>query len=217
MKSDSQLRSDIEAELDWDPAIRAGDIGVIVKDAIVTLTGHVANYAEKHAAERAVRRVKGVKAVAMETKVKLPGGLERSDTDIAAAAERSLEWNVLVPDGKIEPVVENGWITLTGEVEWQYQSRAADAAVRNLLGVTGVTNLIKVTPRLNPVDIEKRIHDALVRQADNDTRKVHIGVAGSAVELSGKVQSWSERNAIQLAAWSAPGVSSVANHLLVES
>jgi len=216
MKSDAQIRSDVQAELDWDPAVKAGDIGVIVKDGVVTLTGHVGNFAEKHAAERAARRVAGVKALAIETAVKLPGMLERSDGDIAAAAEHSLEWNVLVPDGKVRPIVENGWITLTGEVEWAYQSQSAASTVRNLMGVVGVTNLIKVTPRLSAVDVEKRIHDALVRQADNDTRRVHIRVDGSSVALTGKVHSWAERNAIQLAAWSAPGVSSVSNQLLVE-
>ena len=134
MKTDTQLRDDVQAELSWDPAFKASDIGVIVKDGVVTLTGHLSSHAEKYAAERAVQRVHGVKAVAVEMTVKLPFGNERTDADIAMAAERALEWNVLVPDGRIRPMVEKGWLTLQGEVEWGYQRSAAEGAVRDLIG-----------------------------------------------------------------------------------
>jgi len=173
---------------------------VIVKDGIVTLTGRVASLAERYAAELAVQRVAGVKALAVEAAVGISGDLQRSDTDIARAADHSLAWNVLVPDGRITPTVEHGWVMLTGEVEWEYQSRAADVAVRNLPGVTGVTNLIKVKPRLDPIDVEKRIGEALMRRPGGDTHQVRIQVDGAVVELSGQVHSWAERRAVQSAA-----------------
>lgn len=217
MKTDTQLRDDVQAELSWDPAFKASDIGVIVKDGVVTLTGHLSSHAEKYAAERAVQRVHGVKAVAVEMTVKLPFGNERTDADIAMAAERALEWNVLVPDGKIRPVVEKGWLTLQGEVEWGYQRSAAEGAVRDLMGVTGVSNLVKVKPKLSPADVEKKIHDALSRQADREARRLAISVDGSQVTLRGVVHSWAERDAVQGAAWATPGVSVVVNDLLVDA
>jgi osmotically-inducible protein OsmY len=216
MRSDAQLRSDVQAELDWDPAIHSTQIGVIATGGIVTLTGHVASHAEKHAAETAARRVKGVKALAVEITVKLPADATRSDADIALAAERGLEWSALVPADKIRPEVENGWVTLNGEVEWEYQRRAAEKAVRNLMGVTGVTNAIKIIPKVKVVDIEKRLHDALSRQADREAGHIQVTVEGSEVHLKGKVHSWAELNAVQGAAWSAPGVSSVVNDLMID-
>ena len=216
MKTDIQLKNDILAELNWDPAVKATDIGVIVNDGVVTLTGHLSNYAEKHAVERAAQRVKGVKALAIDMTVRLESSHERSDADIALAAERALEWNVLVPDGKVQPIVEKGWITLHGELAWDYQRRAAEKAVRNMLGVVGVSNLIKVEPQVTPADVGKSIHDALARQADREARRVEITVDGSQVTLHGTVHSWAERAAVQGAAWSAPGVSSVVNNLVVE-
>lgn len=217
MKTDTQLRDDVQAELSWDPAFKASDIGVIVKDGVVTLTGHLASHAEKYAVERAVQRVHGVKAVAVEMTVKLPFGNERTDADIAMAAERALEWNVLVPDGKIRPVVEKGWLTLQGEVEWGYQRSAAEGAVRDLMGVTGVSNLVKVKPKVSPADVEKKIHDALSRQADREASRLSISVSGSQVTLRGTVHSWTERDAVQGAAWATPGVSVVVNDLLVDA
>ena len=217
MKTDTQLRDDVQAELSWDPAFKASDIGVIVKDGVVTLTGHLSSHAEKYAAERAVQRVHGVKAVAVEMTVKLPFGNERTDADIAMAAERALEWNVLVPDGRIRPMVEKGLLTLQGEVEWGYQRSAAEGAVRDLMGVTGVSNLVKVKPKLSPADVEKKIHDALSRQADREARRLSISVDGSQVTLRGVVHSWAERDAVQGAAWATPGVSFVVNDLLVDA
>ena len=217
MKTDTQLQNDVLAELHWDPAIEAAAVGVIAKDGVVTLTGHLSSFAEKYAVERAVRRVKGVKAMAIELSVRLAAGYERTDADIAMAAERALEWNALVPVNKISPMAEKGWVTLNGEVEWEYQRRAAERAVRNLLGVTGVSNLVSVNPKIVPVDVERKIHDALVRQGDREAKQIEVVVDGPQVTLQGKVHSWAERIAAQGAAWSAPGVTRVVNNLHVES
>jgi osmotically-inducible protein OsmY len=215
MKSDAMLRSDIVAELNFDPAITATDVGVIVKDGMVTLTGHPVSHAEKHAIERAAQRVKGVKALVIEMTVRLPAGSERTDADIAMTAERALEWNVLVPDNAIRVLVESGWIRLEGQVEWDYQRRAAEVAVRDLLGVRGVTNEVKVKAKFTSTDVEKQITEALLRQADRDAHHIEVLVNGGQVTLRGTVRSWSERKAAQGAAWSTPGVASVINNLLV--
>lgn len=214
MKTDAQLQKDILAELAWDPAINATDVGVIVKDGVVTLAGHLTNYAEKYAAERAARRVSGVKAMAVEIEVRLSPSYKRGDSDIAAAAKRALEWNVTVPD-TIQLKVENGWITLSGEAEWDYQRKAAERSVRDLFGVVGVTDLVKVKPKVSPSDIEKGVRDALVRQAEQEASQLQIKVDGTIVTLRGKVHSWTELRAAQSAAWAAPGVSSVVNELTV--
>ncbi|MDQ0036856.1 osmotically-inducible protein OsmY [Variovorax boronicumulans] len=217
MKTDTQLRNDVQAELTWAPEIKSSDIGVIVKDGVVTLTGHLASYAEKYAGERAVQRVHGVKALAIELTVKLPFDNQRTDADIGLAAERALAWNVLVPDDKVQPMVEKGWLTLDGEVEWEYQRSAAENAVRDLMGVTGVSNLVKVKPKVSPADVEKKIHEALSRQAEREANRLAITVTGSQVTLRGTVHSWTERDAVQGAAWATPGVSVVVNDLLVDA
>ncbi|MGJ7573332.1 BON domain-containing protein [Variovorax sp. RB2P76] len=217
MKTDTQLRDDIQAELNWDPAFKASDVGVIVKDGVVTLTGHLASHAEKFAVERAVQRVHGVKATAVELTVKLAFDNARTDADIALAVERALDWNVLVPNGKIRPQVEKGWVTLEGEVEWGYQRTAAEGAVRELMGVTGVSNLVKVKPKLGPADVEQKIREALSRQADREAGRLAITVDGSLVTLRGTVHSWTERDAVEGAAWATPGVSVVLNYLLVDA
>jgi osmotically-inducible protein OsmY len=191
-------------------------VGVAANDGVVTLTGHVASHAEKYAAERAAQRVKGVKALAIEITVKLPASDQRTDADIALAAERGLEWSALVPANRVKPLVEGGWITLDGEVDWEYQRKAAEKAVRNLMGVTGVSNLIKITPKVVPSDVERRLRDALVRQARHEAEQIDITVSGSQVNLRGKVHSWADFNAAQHAAWSAPGVTSVMNDLMVQ-
>ncbi|BEP38259.1 BON domain-containing protein (plasmid) [Variovorax sp. V59] len=217
MKSDTQLRADIQAELAWDPAVSAAGLGVIVNHGVVTLTGHLGSYAEKLAAEQAVLRVGGVKALAVETSVKLAAGLERTDADIAQAVGHALEWNVQVPRDAVRPMVEGGWVTLTGEVDWDYQRRAAESTVRNLLGVTGLTNLVKIRLQVCSADVERQVQDALVRVFHDAPRQVAVDVNGSQVVLRGKVRSWAELEAVRGAAWSAPGVVSVVNELAVEA
>jgi len=217
MKTDTQLRNDVQAELHWAPEVKASEVGVIAKDGVVTLTGHLASHAEKYAVERAAQRVHGVKALAVELTVKLPFDNQRTDADIGLAAERALAWNVLVPDDKVRPMIEKGWLTLNGEVEWEYQRSAAENAVRDLMGVTGVSNLVKVKPKVSPADVEKKIHEALSRQAEREANRLAITVNGSQVTLRGTVHSWTDRDAVQGAAWATPGVSVVVNDLLVDA
>ena len=217
MKPDAQLRADIQAELEWDPAVTSEDVGVIVNHGVVTLTGHLRSYAEKLAAERAALRVSGVKALAIETSVKLAAGFERTDADLAQAVEHALEWNVQVPRGAIKPMLEGGWVTLAGEVDWDYQRRAAEATVRNLLGVTGITNLVTIKPLLRSADVERQVQDALIRAFHGQPPQVAIDVNGSQLVLRGKVRSWKEFEAARNAAWSTPGIVSVVNELVVEA
>jgi osmotically-inducible protein OsmY len=217
MQSDLNLKNDVMAELDWDPVARTTPVGVIVQDGVVTLTGHPASYAQKHAIERAAQRVKGVKALAVEMSVKLPDDHERTDAEIAVAAERALKWNVLVPDDKIRVMVEHGSVTLGGQVEWQYQRQAAEDSVRDLLGVRSLANQVVVKPKFTPADVEAKIESALQRQAQREARNIQILANGAEVTLRGTVHSWAERRAAEGAAWSAPGVAHVINNLLVET
>lgn len=213
MKTDAQLKKDIQEELGWDPAVNATNIGVIVKDGIVTLTGHLDSFAEKYAAERAAERVSGVQALTMEVEVVLPSRDRRNDADIASAARNALTWNTVVPDSRIHIKVERGWITLTGEVDWDYQRKAAERALRDLLGVVGVKNHINLATHVSIPDVQKKITEALERQAETDAKQVQVLVDGSRVTLRGKVHSLPERQAAQVAAWSAPGVTSVVNEI----
>ena len=217
MKTDAQLQQDIQRELSWDPSVKSTDIGVIVQHGVVTLTGNLTTYAEKHAVEHAVQRVRGVRAMAVELQVRLVPALERNDADIALAAERALEWNVLVPDNGIQLVVEKGWLTLSGQVAWAYEREAAERCVSDLVGVVHVTNLITVKPTVRSGSVERSIHDALARQAERDAKHIQVAVNGSVVALRGSVRSWAERAAAQSAALAAPGVSSVVNELTVEA
>lgn len=216
MKTDAELKRDILDELSWDPSVNATAIGVIVQDGVVTLTGHLATYSEKHAAERAVLRVSGVKALAVELDVRLASSHNRTDAELVAAVQHALEWSAVVPRHCIQPKAEKGWITLSGQVEWEYQSGAAERTVRDLIGVVGVSNLIKVKPHVSPIDIQKCIQDALTRQAIREAKHLVILAEGSRLTLRGKVHSWAERQAVLGAAWAAPGVSSVVNEMIVE-
>ena len=216
MESDATLKADVMAELNWDPVVKDAPVGVIVQDGVVTLTGHLRSHAQKRAVEHAVRRVKGVRALAVEMEVQLPAEHERTDADVALAAERALEWNVLVPDDKIRVLVENGAVTLSGQVEWQYQRQAVEDSVRDLMGVRSVANQVVVRPKFTPADVEAKIESALKRQAEREARQIEILANGSEVTLRGSVHSWAERRAAEGAAWSAPGVAHVVNNLLVD-
>jgi len=215
MKGDSQLRQDVMEELNWDPAVDATDIGVEVKDGVVTLSGHLTNYAEKYAAEAAVRRIPGVQALAVELDVRLPADSVRADADIARAVRNVLDWNSLLPGDRIQVTVEHGAVTLAGTVDWNYQRLAAEHAVAHLFGVTGVSNGLVVRPQAEGTDLKERIRDAIVRQAEADASQVRVKVKEGAVTLEGHVLTWAEREAAFNAAWSAPGVSSVANNIKV--
>ena len=216
MKTDAQLKLDVSNELDWEPSINATNVGVAVKNGVITLTGHLDTYSEKHAIERAVQRVQGVKAVAVELDVKLVPGHKRSDSEIAAATDSAIKWHAMVPDNRVRVTVEKGWVTLAGEVDWEYQRSSAYGAVRPLTGVVGVTNNITLKPQATPAQIANRIRDALARQAEREARSVEVIVSGAKVTLRGKVHSWAERAAVQGAAWAAPGITQVVNELLVE-
>jgi osmotically-inducible protein OsmY len=215
MKTDHQLKQDVTDELGWDPAVKADAVGVSVKDGVVTLTGHIDTYAEKHAIEKALRRVGGVKAIALELDVKLSPDHHRSDTDIARAIEQVLAWNTLVSADKVQVTVERGWVTLRGELNWDYQRRSVEKLVRPLFGVVGVSNELTLKPTVTPSNVAAGIEQALKRQAEREARRVQIIVDGATVTLRGRVNSWQERDAAAGAAWSAPGVRSVINEVQV--
>jgi len=216
MKTDKDLQSDIMAEMDWEPSIHSQDVGVSVHEGVVTLTGTVPTYFEKWATEAAVKRVAGVRGVAEELTVNLMADHQRNDTDIAKSLANALDWSVLVPEGKVTNTVSNGWVTLSGEVPWKYQSDAAYSAVRNLMGVKNVVNQIVVkSPAVSTQDVRTKIEEALKRGAVKETRDIQIEAANGKVTLHGKVHSWDERDNAGHAAWSAPGVTKVENDLLV--
>jgi osmotically-inducible protein OsmY len=215
MKTDMQLKKDVSAELEWDASINSNEVGVAVKDGVVTLTGHLDTFAEKHAVERAVQRVQGVKAIAVEVDVKLDPSHQRSDSDIAMACEAALKWHALVPADRIQVKVEKGWITLKGEVDWDYQRQSAEKAVRPLTGVVGISNAMTLKAVTAPSNVANRIRDALARHAEHEAKHIEVMVNGAVVTLRGTVDSWSERSAAFGAAWSAPGVLSVVNEIVV--
>jgi osmotically-inducible protein OsmY len=216
IRTDSQIQADVIAELKWDPRVNAPEIGVAVKDGVVALTGWVDSYSKRWAAEDAAHRVRGVKAVANEIEVRLPAGAEKTDADIAAAAVRALEWDALVPIERLDITVSKGWVTLKGDVEWQFQKTDAERVVRRLAGVKGVTNLITVKPRVTPAEIQQKVEQALIRSAETDAKRITVDVDGSTVTLKGTVRSWAERADAERAAWSAPGVTQVNNQIRLE-
>ncbi|MEO7159443.1 MAG: BON domain-containing protein [Polaromonas sp.] len=213
MKSDSQIKADVTDELAWDPAINATGIGVMVKDGIVTLSGHLDSFAEKHALEQALQRVEGVRGIALELDIKLSPEHKRSDSEIAQTAATALRLNSLLPEGKIKVKVEGGWVTLTGEVDWSYQLARAEQCIRPLAGVRGLDNQITIKPRASGKDIQSEITAALTRQAMREARHITVEVEGGVVTLRGKVRSLAEREAAVGAAFSAPGVARVVDKL----
>jgi osmotically-inducible protein OsmY len=216
MKTDVELQRDVLAEIRYEPSIlNPANIGVAVTDGIIGLSGYVDSYTEKWAAERAAKKVSGVKAVAVEIEVKLPGSSVRNDAEIAAAAASALSVHTWIPYNKLKVSVQNGMITLEGEVEWWYQKEAAENAVRNLIGANGVINEISVKPTVKPTEIKSRIESALERHAILDTRRINVEARGNKVILTGKVHSIAEKEAAEAAVCNAPGVSEIENNILV--
>jgi len=212
---DTTLRQNILDELEFEPSIDAANIGVAVDDGIVTLTGHVSTYWEKTTAVNLVSRIKGVKGIADEIEVRPAGVHVTTDDEIAKRAVQSIEWNVSIPKDRVQVKVHQGWVTLTGQVEWQYQKIAAGDAVRGLAGVKGISNNIEVTPRPSVSDIKKRIEDALKRDAELEAQAIRVSVLDGKVTLEGKVKAWSERQTAERAAWSAPGVRAVEDRISI--
>ncbi len=214
MKTDMQLREDVEEELQWEPIVCPTDIGVIVKDGIVTLTGKVSTFPEKWEAQKAAQRISGVKAVVNEIEVKLTTSCRREDEEIAKAATNALEWNIALP-AYLQVAVHDGWVTLNGKVNWQYQKRLAEDTVRWLTGVRGVTNAITVKSRVAPSVIKAKIEAAILRNAFLDSKGIQVKADDGKVTLEGTVYSWLEKEQAEDAAWSAPGVTEVDNKLVV--
>jgi len=216
MKSDTDIRRDVQNEICWDPSLNEGAIGVAVKDGIVTIFGEVAHFADRWSAEEAVKRVSGVRAIANEIEVKIPASGERSDGDIANAAANAIKWNVSLASCPIQTIVRHGWVTLTGEVPFGYQRIAAENAVRYLLGIKGISNEIIVKPSIQMTDVKRKIEEAFERQAKLDAKDIDVRVDESQITLTGFVHSWREKDDAARAAWAAPGVTKVENKLRVQ-
>jgi osmotically-inducible protein OsmY len=215
MKSDAQIQKNIIEELKWEPSVNHEHIGVSVSDGIVTLTGTVTTFIEKYNAEKATGRVAGVKAIVEKIEVKLPGSSVRDDEDIANAIVNLLEWNSLVPKGKIKARVSNGWVVLDGEAAWEYQRKEAEKIVRGLTGVKLVTNNILIKSNIEATGLKEKIERALLRAAEHESKQIEVKVDGTHVTLNGVVRSYSELKAVEGAAWSAPGVTDVHDNLKI--
>ena len=213
--TDKDLKQHVQSALDWEPSLDASDIGASVDEGVVTLRGNVASYAEKVTAERVGLRVYGVKAVANDLVVRLVTGFERTDTEIAQAAVAALKWNTMVPPDRVTVTVTDGWVSLKGTLDWQYQKDAAGRAVRDLTGVKGVTNYINVQPRVKTLDVREKIVEAFKRSAEIDARRVNVTATEGKVILSGNVHSFAERQEDERAAWAAPGVTQVEDRLTI--
>jgi len=209
--TDLALQENVAAELAFDPSIDASKIGVAAKDGVITLSGAVASYAQKVAAEKDAKRVVGVRGLASEITVELPSVHQRSDTDIAGSAVNVLAWNVSVPTNAVTVTVDRGWVTLEGRVEWQYQKESAESAVRNLLGVRGLTNHVAVAPTVRVAEVQKELQKAFERHADIDVQRLSIEARNGTVTIRGKVNSLAEHGDVSYAAYSVPGVVKVEN------
>jgi len=217
-RTDEQIQRDVLAELKWDARVGPNEVGVIVKDGVVTLTGWLDSFTKKWAAREAAQRVSGVKAVADDIEVRLPSSAQRTDADIAAAARRALEWDTVVPVERIDITVSKGMVTLSGEVDWQYQKEDADRVVRRLTGVHGVVNLLTVRPlpHPSPTQLKQDIENALVRSAETDASRIQVEVRDGKVILKGTVRAWAERKEAERVAWRGTGVTAVENQIVIK-